>query len=344
MSRVLVLNGPNLGRLGSREPDVYGAQDLSALRVLLDEKAADGTEIDLRQTDDEAEMIRWMHEAVDSATPVIVNPGAFTHYSYALADAAKLVTAAGIPLVEVHISNPHARETFRHSSVISAVATGTIAGFGFDSYVLALRAIQGAWRAGGGRGLSSTLVATTNDIKNGSVLNLDGQLWNVIEFQHVKPGKGGAFVRTKLKSVLSGKVVDRTFNAGTKIDFATVDRRDFQYLYKDGDGFVFMDTADYDQVTVPSAVVGDAANYMLENQNVQVAMHEGEALYVELPTSVVLEVTYTEPGLQGDRSSAGTKPATLETGHEIQVPLFLEQGTRVKVDTRDGSYLGRVTD
>ena len=120
MSRVLVLNGPNLGRLGSREPDVYGAQDLSALRVLLDEKAADGTEIDLRQT------------------------GAFTHYSYALADAAKLVTAAGIPLVEVHISNPHARETFRHSSVISAVATGTIAGFGFDSYVLALRAIQGA--------------------------------------------------------------------------------------------------------------------------------------------------------------------------------------------------------
>jgi elongation factor P len=187
-------------------------------------------------------------------------------------------------------------------------------------------------------------VATTNDIKNGSVLNLDGQLWNVVEFQHVKPGKGGAFVRTKLKNVLSGKVVDKTFNAGTKIDFATVDRRDFQYLYRDGDGFVFMDTDDYDQVTIPSATVGDAANYMLENQNVQVALHNGEALYVELPTSVVLEVTYTEPGLQGDRSSAGTKPATLETGHEIQVPLFLEQGTRVKVDTRDGSYLGRVTD
>jgi len=187
-------------------------------------------------------------------------------------------------------------------------------------------------------------VATTNDIKNGSVLSIDGQLWNVIEFQHVKPGKGGAFVRTKLKNVMSGKVVDRTFNAGTKIDFATVDRRDFQYLYKDGDGFVFMDTSDYDQVTISSATVGDAAHYMLENQNVQVAIHEGEALYIELPTSVVLEVTYTEPGLQGDRSSAGTKPATLETGHEIQVPLFLEQGTRVKVDTRDGSYLGRVTD
>jgi translation elongation factor P len=187
-------------------------------------------------------------------------------------------------------------------------------------------------------------VATTNDIKNGSVLSIDGQLWNVIEFQHVKPGKGGAFVRTKLKNVRSGKVVDKTFNAGTKIDFATVDRRDFQYLYKDGDGFVFMDTTDYDQVTVPADIVGDAANYMLENQQVQVALHDGEALYVELPASVVLEVTYTEPGLQGDRSSAGTKPATLETGHEIQVPLFLETGTKVKVDTRDGSYLGRVTD
>jgi len=187
-------------------------------------------------------------------------------------------------------------------------------------------------------------MATTNDIKNGSVLNLDGQLWNVVEFQHVKPGKGGAFVRTKIKNVTSGKVVDRTFNAGTKIDFATVDRRDYSYLYRDGDGFVFMDTTDYDQVTVPADTVGDAAHFMLEGQNVTIATHDGEPLYVELPASVVLEVTYTEPGLQGDRSSAGTKPATLETGHEIQVPLFLEQGTRVKVDTRDGSYLGRVSD
>jgi elongation factor P len=187
-------------------------------------------------------------------------------------------------------------------------------------------------------------MATTNDIKNGSVLNIDGQLWNVVEFQHVKPGKGGAFVRTKIKSIQSGKVVDRTFNAGTKIDFATVDRRDFSYLYRDGDGFVFMDTTDYDQTTVPSAIVGDAANYMLENQTVTIATHDGDPLYVELPTSVVLEVTYTEPGLQGDRSSAGTKPATLETGAEIQVPLFLEQGTKVKVDTRDGNYLGRVSD
>ncbi|WP_136610561.1 elongation factor P [Sinomonas albida] len=187
-------------------------------------------------------------------------------------------------------------------------------------------------------------MATTNDIKNGTVLNLDGQLWNVIEFQHVKPGKGGAFVRTKLRNVKSGKVVDRTFNAGTKIDTATVDRRDYQYLYKDGTDFVFMDTEDYDQIHIAAEAVGDAANFMLENQTVLIALHEGAPLYIELPPSVVLEITYTEPGLQGDRSSAGTKPATLETGYEIQVPLFVESGTKVKVDTREGNYLGRVND
>jgi len=142
MSRVMVLNGPNLGRLGSREPDVYGDQDLSALRVRLVEEAGDAIEVDLRQTDDEAELVRWLHEAVDAATPVILNPAAFTHYSYALRDAAALVTKAGIPLVEVHISNPHAREEFRHRSVISGIATGVIAGFGFDSYVLALEAVR----------------------------------------------------------------------------------------------------------------------------------------------------------------------------------------------------------
>jgi elongation factor P len=187
-------------------------------------------------------------------------------------------------------------------------------------------------------------VATTNDLKNGIVLNLDGQLWSVVEFQHVKPGKGGAFVRTKLKNVLSGKVVDKTFNAGTKVETATVDKRDMQYLYKDGNDFVFMDTNTYDQLHVSEATVGDAANFLLENQNAMVATNEGIPLYVELPPSVVLEITYTEPGLQGDRSTGGTKPATLETGHQIQVPLFLETGTKVKVDTRDSSYLGRVND
>ena len=186
-------------------------------------------------------------------------------------------------------------------------------------------------------------MASTADIKNGVVLNIDGQLWSVIEFQHVKPGKGGAFVRTKLKNVVTGKVVDRTYNAGTKIDVENVDRRDFTYLYNDGEGFVFMDASDYDQLTVPATVVGDAANFMLENQAVTIALNNGNPLYVDLPASVVLEITYTEPGLQGDRSTGGTKPATVETGYEIQVPLFLETGTKVKVDTRTGDYLGRVS-
>ena len=185
-------------------------------------------------------------------------------------------------------------------------------------------------------------MASTADIKNGVVLSIDGQLWSVIEFQHVKPGKGGAFVRTKLKNVVSGKTVDRTYNAGAKIEIENVDRRDFTYLYNDGDNFVFMDVDDYDQITVPAATVGDAKNYLLENQQVQIALNNGNPLYIELPASVVLEITYTEPGLQGDRSSAGTKSATVETGYEIQVPLFVEQGTKVKVDTRTGDYLGRV--
>jgi elongation factor P len=187
-------------------------------------------------------------------------------------------------------------------------------------------------------------VATTNDLKNGLVLNIDGQLWSVVEFQHVKPGKGGAFVRTKLKNVLSGKVVDKTFNAGTRVETATVDKRDMQFLYKDGTDFVFMDTGTYDQIPVPAAVVGDASNFLLENQEAIVAVHEGSPLYVELPAAVVLVITYTEPGLQGDRSTGGTKPATVETGYEIAVPLFLETGTKVKVDTRTGDYLGRVND
>jgi elongation factor P len=185
-------------------------------------------------------------------------------------------------------------------------------------------------------------VPTTNDLKNGITLDLDGQLWNVVEFQHVKPGKGGAFVRTTLKNVTSGKVVDKTFNAGTKVDFATVDRREMTYLYREGDDFVFMDTDSYDQINIPATVVGTSADYMLENTNATVALHESNPLYVELPASVELTVSYTEPGLQGDRSSGGTKPATLETGASIQVPLFLTVGEKVKVDTRDGRYLGRV--
>jgi elongation factor P len=185
-------------------------------------------------------------------------------------------------------------------------------------------------------------VATTNDLKNGLVLNLDGQLWAVIEFQHVKPGKGGAFVRTKLKNVLSGKVVDKTFNAGVKVETANVDKRDMQFLYKEGSDFVFMDMSTYDQIHVTDAVVGDNARWMLENQSAIIALHDGNPLYVELPVTVELTITYTEPGMQGDRATGGTKPATVETGAEIQVPLFITNGEKVKVDTRDGSYLGRI--
>jgi elongation factor P len=186
-------------------------------------------------------------------------------------------------------------------------------------------------------------VATTNDLKNGLVLDIDGQLWSVVNFQHVKPGKGGAFVRTTLKNVLSGKVVDRTFNAGVKVETANVDRREMTYLYNDGSEYVFMDPDTYDQVGVQPEVVGNAANYMLENSPVVVARHDNNPLYVELPASVELDVAHTEPGLQGDRSTGGTKPATLETGAEVQVPLFVGVGEKVKVDPRDGRYLGRVS-
>jgi elongation factor P len=185
-------------------------------------------------------------------------------------------------------------------------------------------------------------VASTADFKNGLVLQIDGVLWQIVEFQHVKPGKGPAFVRTKLKNVLTGKVVDKTYNAGVKVETATVDRRDATYLYRDGSDFVFMDSQDYEQNALSETLVGDAANFLLEGLPVQVAFHNGEPLYLELPVTIELLVTHTEPGLQGDRSSAGTKPATLETGAEIQVPLFINTGDKLKVDSRDGSYLGRV--
>jgi elongation factor P len=185
-------------------------------------------------------------------------------------------------------------------------------------------------------------VATTNDLKNGLVLKLDGgELWAVVEFQHVKPGKGGAFVRTKLKNVLSGKVVDKTFNAGVKVEVANVDKREMQFSYMDGDDYVFMDTETYDMLHVSRVAVGDSANYLLENMLATVAINEGNVLYVDLPAAVELIVAETEPGLQGDRSTGGTKPAKLETGAEIKVPLFITTGEKVKVDTRTGDYLGR---
>jgi elongation factor P len=187
----------------------------------------------------------------------------------------------------------------------------------------------------------SATVATTNDLKNGMTLDIEGQLWTVVEFQHVKPGKGPAFVRTKLKQVLTGKVVDKTFNAGVKVEIAVLEKREMNFLYKEGDDFVFMDNKNFDQMTISEATVGEASNYMLENTEAIVAIHDGNPLYIELPASVELVVTYTEPGLQGDRSSGGTKPATVETGIEVQVPLFIKQDEKIVVDTRDGSYQGR---
>ena len=184
-------------------------------------------------------------------------------------------------------------------------------------------------------------MATTNDLKNGMCLEIEGTLWTVIEFQHVKPGKGPAFVRTKMRQVLTGKVVEKTFNAGVKIEVAILEKREMQFLYKEGEDFVFMDNKTYDQMNISAATVGDAANYMLENTEAIVAINENNPLYIELPASVELTVTYTEPGLQGDRSSGGTKPATVETGIQIQVPLFIKQDEKIMVDTRDGSYQGR---
>ena len=186
-------------------------------------------------------------------------------------------------------------------------------------------------------------MATTNDLKNGMVLRLDGQLWQVLWFQHHKPGTGGAVVRTKIRNVESGKTVDKTFNADVKVEVANVDKRTMQYLYNDGTSYVFMDVSSYEQLEVPPEVVGDATNFLLENQEAIFATNDGRVLYIELPASVELEVRYTEPGLQGDRSTGGTKPATVETGATVQVPLFITTGERIKVDTRDSSYLGRIS-
>ncbi len=182
---------------------------------------------------------------------------------------------------------------------------------------------------------------STNELKRGMTLDLDGTLFQVIEFQHVKPGKGGAFVRTKLRNVRTGAVIDRTFNAGVNVGLAIVERKDMQFLYRDGDEFVFMDTDTYDQHHVPASIVGEATNYLTEGFTAVVAMHETNAIGVELPASVVLKVSETDPGVKGDRVSGAMKLATLETGLAVQVPLFVEEGDLIKVDTRTGDYLTR---
>jgi len=183
---------------------------------------------------------------------------------------------------------------------------------------------------------------TTNDLKNGITLELDNQLFQVVEFQHVKPGKGGAFVRTKLRNVRTGNVFDRTFNAGIRVEQAILERSDMQFLYRDGDDYVFMDSETYDQRHVPPVALGDAADYLVESMSAQIATYQGEIVSVEIPASVELGISDTEPGIQGDRVSGARKPATLETGKIVQVPLFVNIGDRIKVDTRSGEYMTRV--
>jgi len=182
---------------------------------------------------------------------------------------------------------------------------------------------------------------SSNDLKNGMTLNLPEGLLSVVEFQHVKPGKGGAFVRTKLKNVRTGAVIERTYRADERLDQAIIDKREMQYLYADGDDYVFMDNADYEQLTTPRASLGDAASYLKEGDSAVLQMWDAEIVGVDLPAAVELTITETEPGVQGDRVSGARKPATLETGRVIQVPLFVNQGDRVKVDTRTGEYLTR---
>ncbi len=183
---------------------------------------------------------------------------------------------------------------------------------------------------------------STNDLKNGITLEIDKVLYQVVEFQHVKPGKGGAFVRSKLRNLRNGAVIDRTFNAGVRVEQALLEKKDMQFLYRDGDDYVFMDQETYDQENVAPSALGDAADYMIENSVALIAFYNGEIITVEIPASVELAIADTEPGIQGDRVSGARKPATLETGKVVQVPLFINPGDRVKVDTRSGEYMTRV--
>jgi elongation factor P len=183
---------------------------------------------------------------------------------------------------------------------------------------------------------------STNDLKNGMTLDLDGTLFQVVEFQHVKPGKGGAFVRTKLRNVRTGAVADKTFNAGVKVGLAIVERKEMQYLYADGPDLVFMHLQTYEQLHVPADVVGEASRFLMEGGQATIATHRGVPISVDLPASMVLAVTQTDPAAKGDTRTNALKPATLETGVSVQVPLFVEEGDRVKVDTRSGEYIERM--
>lgn len=185
-------------------------------------------------------------------------------------------------------------------------------------------------------------MATTADFRNGMCIDLDGQFYFIVEFLHVKPGKGAAFVRTKLKNVATGRVLDKTFNAGVKVDEVRIERRSYQYLYQDDMGYHFMNTETFDQISIPAEQI-EGVQFLKEGDIVEVQVHaeSGTILTAELPVHVILEVTYTEPGLRGDTATNTLKPATVETGAEVRVPLFIETGEKIKVDTRTGSYVER---
>ena len=182
---------------------------------------------------------------------------------------------------------------------------------------------------------------STTDFRKGLKIEVEGIPYEIVDFQHFKPGKGGAMVRTKLRNILTGRIQDITFRSGEKVGKPDMETRDMQFLYRQDDELIFMDMTTYDQIYIPKTLVGDQAKFLLEGTDCVVSFHDGTPLSVELPASVILTVTHTEPGLQGNRSNAGTKPATVETGAEIQVPLFIGEGEKVKVNTTDGSYLGR---
>ena len=183
---------------------------------------------------------------------------------------------------------------------------------------------------------------SVNDLKTGLTLELDNGLWSVVEFLHVKPGKGAAFVRTKLKNVETGNVVEKTFRAGEKVAKATLDKREMQYLYKEGEDFIMMDTESYEQLAVTEAHIGDGVKYLKENMNVNILLHDGKIIGLDMPNHVELEVTDTPPAEKGNTAQGGTKPATLETGAVVNVPFFISNGDRIRVDTRTNEYLDRV--
>jgi len=186
-----------------------------------------------------------------------------------------------------------------------------------------------------------SIMISSNDFRTGTTIEIDGAVWRVVEFLHVKPGKGSAFVRTKLKNVKTGSVVERTFRAGESLPSATIEKRVMQHTYKDGDQYVFMDMESYEEDQLDGSQIGDQVKYLKEGMEVNVLFWGSQVLEVELPNSVVLEVTQTDPGVKGDTATGGTKPAIVETGAQVMVPLFISTGERIKIDTRNDSYLGR---